>query len=120
MRGFTIAAGAVAAMTVAASLAATPAANASDFGVALNGTFHYRGNGDFALVNDDDEVRIHDCGKAMGDHERCPAGAKLFKSVLDLLLGRGVDCACGLVKYDDLWLTEDATSDGYTLKLSAG
>jgi hypothetical protein len=52
MRGHKIAVGAVAAVTVAASLAATPVARASDFGVELNGTDHYRGNGDFALVND--------------------------------------------------------------------
>ena len=50
MRGHTIAAGVVAAMTVAATLSATPA-HASDFGVELNGTYRYYANGDFALVN---------------------------------------------------------------------
>jgi hypothetical protein len=52
MRGFTIAAGAVAAMTVAAGLGATPVAQASDFGIALNGTYHFRADGNFAQVND--------------------------------------------------------------------
>ena len=52
MRGYTIAAGPVAAMTVAASLSATPIANASDFGVELNGTYHYHADGDFAKVNE--------------------------------------------------------------------
>jgi hypothetical protein len=52
MRGHKIAAGAVAAMTVAATLCATPTAYASDFGVELNGQWHYHANGDFALVND--------------------------------------------------------------------
>jgi hypothetical protein len=51
MRGFRTAAGAIAAMTVAAGLSVTPAAQASDFGVELNGTYHYHANGDFALVN---------------------------------------------------------------------
>jgi hypothetical protein len=52
MRGFTIAAGVVATMTVAASLSATPIAKASDFGNELNGTYHYHGDGDFATVNE--------------------------------------------------------------------
>lgn len=53
MRGHKIAVGAVAAVTVAASLTATtPTAHASDFGVELNGTYHFYANGDFALVND--------------------------------------------------------------------
>jgi len=53
MRGHKIAVGAIAAMTIAASLAATPpAAHASDFGMELNGTYHYHANGDIALVND--------------------------------------------------------------------
>jgi len=52
MRGHKIAAGAVAAMTVAATLSATPAAHASDFGPELNGTYRYYSNGQFALVND--------------------------------------------------------------------
>ena len=52
MRGHKIVAGAVAALTVAATLSATPTAHASDFGVELNGTYHYHANGDFALVND--------------------------------------------------------------------
>lgn len=52
MGGYSIAAGALAAITVAATLNANPAARASDFGVELNGTWHYHANGDFALVND--------------------------------------------------------------------
>ncbi len=52
MRGYKVAAGALAAMTVAAALSATPTAHASDFGVELNGTYHYHANGDFALVNE--------------------------------------------------------------------
>jgi hypothetical protein len=52
MRGHTIAAGALAAMTIAATLSPTPAATASDFGNELNGTYHYHANGQFALVND--------------------------------------------------------------------
>jgi hypothetical protein len=40
-------------MVVVAGLpATTPAAHASDFGVELNGTYNYRSNGQFALVND--------------------------------------------------------------------
>jgi hypothetical protein len=52
MRGHKIAAGAAVAITVAATLSATPAAHASDFGNELNGTYRYHANGDFALVND--------------------------------------------------------------------
>ncbi|BBY92847.1 hypothetical protein MGALJ_25160 [Mycobacterium gallinarum] len=52
MRGHKIAAGALAALTVAATLSGTPTARASDFGVELNGTYHYHANGDIALVND--------------------------------------------------------------------
>jgi hypothetical protein len=52
MGGHKIAAGAIAAMTVAATLSTTPSANASDFGMELNGTYHYHANGDIALVND--------------------------------------------------------------------
>ena len=52
MRGYNIAAGAIAAMTVAAGLSVAPAAQATDFGIALNGTYHFHANGDFALVND--------------------------------------------------------------------
>ncbi|WP_176560940.1 hypothetical protein [Mycobacterium neglectum] len=52
MGGHKIAAGVVAAMSVAATLSATPAAHASDFGVELNGTYRYYANGDFALVNE--------------------------------------------------------------------
>ncbi len=52
MRGFTIAAGAIAAMTVAASLSVNPFGAGIDFGVELNGAYHYHANGDFALVND--------------------------------------------------------------------
>ncbi len=52
MRAHKVAAGAAAAMTFAATLSAIPTANASDFGVELNGTYHYHANGDFALVND--------------------------------------------------------------------
>jgi hypothetical protein len=51
MGGHKIAAGVVAAITVVATLSATPA-HASDFGVELNGVYHYHANGDFALVND--------------------------------------------------------------------
>jgi len=51
MRGYKVAAGAVAAMTMTATLSATPA-RASDFGVELNGTYRYYANGDFALVNE--------------------------------------------------------------------
>jgi hypothetical protein len=52
MRVHTIAAGAIAVVTAATGLNATPTAHASDFGVELNGTYLYRSNGDFALVND--------------------------------------------------------------------
>jgi hypothetical protein len=52
MGGHKIAAGVIAAMTVASTLSAVPAAHASDFGVELNGTYNYHANGDFALVND--------------------------------------------------------------------
>jgi hypothetical protein len=53
MRGLQIAAGAVAALTVGAGLSATaPSAHASDFGVELNGTYHFYSNGEFAKVND--------------------------------------------------------------------
>lgn len=52
MRGYKVAAGAIAAMTAAATLSATPTAHASDFGVELNGTWRYYANGDFALVNE--------------------------------------------------------------------
>ena len=52
MRGHKIAAGVLATMTVAATLSAIPAAHASDFGVELNGTYHYHADGDIALVNE--------------------------------------------------------------------
>ena len=52
MRGHKIAAGAAAAVAVAATMSATPVAQASDFGNELNGTYRYYANGDFALVND--------------------------------------------------------------------
>jgi hypothetical protein len=54
MRGHKIAAPAfaVAAMTIAATLSATPAAHADDHGVALNGTYRVTTNGDFAKVNE--------------------------------------------------------------------
>lgn len=53
MGGHKITAGALAAMTVAAGLAtAAPAAHASDFGIELNGTYHYYANGEFAKVNE--------------------------------------------------------------------
>jgi hypothetical protein len=52
MGGHKIAAAALTALTVAATLSATPAAYASDFGVELNGSYRYYANGDFALVND--------------------------------------------------------------------
>lgn len=52
MRGHKIAAVATAAVAVAATVSATPAAHASDFGNELNGTYRYYANGDFALVND--------------------------------------------------------------------
>jgi hypothetical protein len=52
MRGHKIAAVAAAAVAVAATVSATPVAHASDFGVELNGTYHYHANGDIALVND--------------------------------------------------------------------
>jgi hypothetical protein len=52
MGGHKLAAVAVAAMTAAATLSATaPTASASDFGVELNGTWHYHADGDVALVN---------------------------------------------------------------------
>jgi hypothetical protein len=47
-----VAAGAISAITVAASLGAAPTADASDFGIELNGTYHYHSNGEFAQVND--------------------------------------------------------------------
>lgn len=53
MRGHTFAAGALAALTVAAGMSvATPAAHASNFGNELNGTYRYYSNGDFAMVNE--------------------------------------------------------------------
>lgn len=52
MRGHQIAAVAAAAVAVAATVSATPVAQASDFGNELNGTYRYYANGDFALVND--------------------------------------------------------------------
>lgn len=52
MRGHKIAAVATAAVAVAATVSANPAAHASEFGVELNGTYHYHANGDIALVND--------------------------------------------------------------------
>jgi hypothetical protein len=52
MRGHQIAAGTLSALTVAVTLSATPAAHASDFGVELNGTYHYHSNGEFAKVNE--------------------------------------------------------------------
>jgi hypothetical protein len=53
MRGHTFAAGALAALTVAAGMSVTtPAAHASNFGNELNGTYRYYANGDFAMVNE--------------------------------------------------------------------
>jgi hypothetical protein len=52
MRGYQIAAGAAAALTVAVSLGISPTAHASDFGVELNGTYRYYANGEFAKVNE--------------------------------------------------------------------
>ncbi|MDG5483984.1 Rv2253/PknI dimerization domain-containing protein [Mycolicibacterium gadium] len=52
MRGYKIAGGVVTALTVAATVGTIPTAHASDFGMELNGTYHYHANGDIALVND--------------------------------------------------------------------
>ena len=73
---------------------------------------------DMAFVHDDDLVGIEDGGKTVGYNQ---AGASFHEpghSVLDILLGTGVDAGCRLVQNQDVRIGEKGPADGQELLLA--
>ena len=54
--------------------------------------------GNSFVLNDEDAVRLHDCGEAVGDHEACPSFHKRCHAGLYKLLGLGVYGACRFIQ----------------------
>ena len=56
---------------------------------------------DFALVHDDDLVRVLDCGQTVRDHDRRPALHQLFQCLRDQALRLSVNVCRRLVQHEN-------------------
>ena len=75
---------------------------------------------DFAIVHDDDHIRVHDGDNALGNDDLGRAGERGAQCLADLGICRGIDRAGGVVQNEDLRLFQDGAGDAKTLLLSAG
>lgn len=64
-------------------------------------------------------VRVLDGGKTMCDGDGCATLGSVVEGGLDDLLGLRVESRSGLVKEQDLWISEKGTGDGDTLLLTS-
>ena len=76
---------------------------------------------DFALLHDEDDVGVTDCGEAMSDADHClQAGLdELIERLLDQVFALGVECGSGLIEQEDLWLPDECPSNGDSLLLTS-
>ena len=73
---------------------------------------------DAALLQDEDEIGLHDGGETMGDHEARPPRQGGRDGVLDEALGLGVDRACGLIEDEEGRIGQEGPRQGDELLLA--
>ena len=73
-----------------------------------------------ALVKHDKIIRVAQCGKTVRNGYGRAIGDKLRQSLLDTVLGLGIERRGGLVKYKDTRIVKQGSGNGDPLTLAAG
>src|SRR5665213_3208292 len=72
---------------------------------------------DFAVVHDDDIIRLLNRRKPVRDDDRSSAHEELLDRALDHLLAFRVDARCRFVQYENTRIVRKRASEGYKLLL---
>ena len=73
---------------------------------------------DLSVLHHKDKVRIADCGKTMGDQERSSSFENLICSLLNQLLGLGINGGSGLIQNENSGVCQNCSCKGDQLFFS--